>query len=143
MSEEKKPDGRHALYIMIGLTVYVAVLAVLAADQVFGLGLFPPELDRKLERDIASLADASIPLEKRRATFEEVVGYHEFSVPHLIAALKKKDPALQSAATACLIRIGAQFFGLREDQARAFGSDFRQWETWWKGVQAEMEKRSS
>ena len=46
---------RQSKWLLTGMTIYVIVLAVLAVDQIFELGLVRPELDRDLIAKIESL----------------------------------------------------------------------------------------
>ena len=143
MADKTKPTPRQAKLLLLGLGAYVLVLAVLAADQVFGLGLLPPQLDTHISRNIKSLGDTSLPPEKRRQVMRQIIDYHEFSIPHLINALEKGAPALRQPATFCLVRIGAEFFNLSEERARTLGSDATRWRTWWRATEADLERRSS
>jgi len=137
--------------LVVGLVVYALVLAVLAADQLFNLGLFPPELDKMLRRDIRTLAaivsDPNLTDEEKKAKAqpiaEEIVNYHEFSVPHLIKALESKDTRLHDPAAQCLVQIGARFFKLPEAQGKSFGTDPAKWKEWWKQTQAELDRRAT
>lgn len=235
----KKKEGQltkaQANLLLVGLTVYVVVLAVLAVDQIFGLGLVRPELDRLLIARIESLeseppavpvdrlaqlrqaalsytdphADprlaaigrqihdeayafaigsppdqpaltalgesiekfktaqppaqdpgavealasmaaalsdmvAAIPpedakaLARRREATDYIINYHEFSIPHLIRALRKAEPPAQAAALYCLDQIARRFF-------RYAGPDMttpEEWSQWWKRTEAGLENLS-
>ena len=238
---EKKgsPEGRltegQARLLLIGLTIFVAILAVLTADQIFEWGIMRPELDRRLllridsfdrsfpdiptrelaklsaraaslvgrmppemtaalrrieaasqgfevgappapktldelDKDLAKLKKAprlrpyaarikeleamaaelrrlraTVPAEKlkdlarhRDEDVEYVINYHEFSVPHLIRALRKGSPAVKAAAAYCLRQIAGRFFNHRGDE----GADPDKWGEWWAKKERELERRS-
>ena len=113
-----------------GLTVYVGVLGVLTADNVFHLGLFPPKLDRILAADIGKLNSADA--KTRQAAQDEIVAYHEFSIPPLIRALDRGDAQQKERCADCLRLIAAKYF-LSEAN---YGTDAAAWKQWWSIEQA-------
>lgn len=89
--------------------------------------------------------EADLPAETRKALAEYakddvnfVINYHEFSIPHLIRALRKGDPARKAAAAYCLKQIARQFFNYRGPEEQ----DPDAWQRWWRAKEAELERRS-
>ena len=82
--------------LVAGLAVYVGALGVLTADNVFHLGIFPPKLDRILAADIAKLGSADE--KKHVAAQDEILAYHEFSMPPLPRPIRVRPggPRLES-----------------------------------------------
>lgn len=87
----------------------------------------------------------ALPGERQRAArqfaeenVEYVINYHEFSVPHLISALRRGAPPARDVAAYCLRRIARRFFREREDH----GQDPDAWAGWWRRAEAELERRS-
>jgi hypothetical protein len=116
--------------LVAGLAVYVGALGVLTADSVFRLGLFPPKLDRMLAAEIAKLGSPGG--KQRLAAQDEIVAYHEFSIPPLIAALKRGDAQQKDRCAECLRLIAKKYF-LSEAN---YGTDAAAWSEWWRIEQA-------
>ena len=145
-------DRRVANFILAGLCVYALVLAVLTADQIFGLGLYPPKLDRMIMDHLDHLADPDMPKEERENTEEWLISYHEFAVPHLLKALRGGKPMVTQSATRCLQDIALKFFEPHDPrnpseptlQARrkiaSFGADPVLWEGWWIETRNRLEE---
>lgn len=114
----------------VGFAVYVGTLGVLTADNIFQLGLFPPKLDRILMADIAKLA--SQDEKEAKAAQEEIVSYHEFSVPPLLRAMERGDAAHQARCAECLRLIASRYF-LSDAN---YGTDSAAWRRWWSVIQA-------
>ena len=151
MDEEKLKGAWKENLLVAGLIIYALILLVLACDQLFELGLIRPELDRLLDRDIQSLSrvyqDAAVPKEQKEAMIENIVNWHEFSVPHLLDSLQSGNPAEQAAARDCLLRIGVRFFKLPAYATRKGTDpskwDAGQWEVWWKETKALLDSRAT
>jgi hypothetical protein len=77
-------------------------------------------------------------LTERWNTTEYIINYHEFSIPHLIRALRGEDKSGRAAATYCLHQIAARFFNYRGSE----GGDPERWKDWWRRTEAELERRS-
>ena len=134
MTEKQKSlFGTIAFVVLI---VYTIGLTVLAVDQLFGLGLWPPKLDRILMKDINDLGDSSISAEKRDAIAKEIVSYHEFSVPLLIKAIEKNKPGVREPATRCLQEIAKTFFN---SDITPLNSDVPKLRQWWQEQKKALE----
>jgi len=116
--------------LVVGLTVYVGALGVLTADNVFHLRLFPPKLDRMIATDIGKLGSTDKKVIK--AAQDEIVAYHEFSIPPLIRALKRGDAQQKPLCAECLHQIAGKYFLSGAD----YGTDAAAWDQWWSIEQA-------
>ena len=122
--------------IVAGFCIYALILAVLTVDQIFNLGLYPPKLDRMLSSHIQALGNPDLKPEEKQALADELVSYHEFSVPLLLKAVKKGDPQVKPAALRCLQEIAARFF---DADIRPMGDDPAQLDAWWKDLRAKLD----
>ena len=140
---ERPPAGLGTKLALAALCLYVLVLAVLTADQVFELGIHPPELDRMIRTRIGVLKDPALTPEQRAQNEELIIGYHEFSVPHLLRALPKAEGAQRESIVRCLQDIALKFFEPEDPEAlgrpspvalrkiASFGDDPVLWKGWW------------
>ena len=121
-----------------GLTLYTLILVVLALDQLLpgGPWIMVPALDRQLLQEIETLASADE--KERKKAEDEIVSYHEFSIPLLIKTLKRDDPELRGGVRVCLVRIAQEFFD--EPNAAAFEADPELWSAWWQRMDAKLER---
>ncbi len=116
--------------VVCGLVIYVGALGALTADNVFQLRLFPSRLERLLAGEIARL-DSPDP-KVRQAAQDEIVGYHEFSIPLLIRALRSGDAQRKERCAECLSLIARKFFLSDAD----YGPHAGRWSQWWRIQQA-------
>lgn len=125
--------GRALLY---GLIAYALVLTFFTIDNVLGLGVVRPKLDRQINRQIETLGDPNLTQEQRRGVMEEIISFHEFSVPLLLDAIEKGDPAVQRHSLRCLQEIAARFYN---QDIRSAGDDIDQLRRWWDETQEWLE----
>ena len=89
---EKPQDNRRAAlvqHLLIGgLTLYVVVLGVATVDELFDLGIFPPELDRQIRVHIKNL-ESSDPLVRAEAE-KQLVEIGHFAIKLLIKGMHKE-----------------------------------------------------
>ncbi len=102
MAEPEPQGGMGSKLLTIALAIYVCVLALAAVDELFDLGVFPPELERQIAAKIDDLRSTD-PMKVDRAEkwlFEEG---HQFAVRQLINELK--DPQIGAKAAQILAKI--------------------------------------
>ena len=92
-----------------------------------------------------ALADIRPDRMKALAAFREdkiefVINNHEFSISHLIRALRKGKPGVKPGAAYCLQQIAWRFFRYRCPDAELESADA--WSKWWRKQEAELERRS-
>ena len=76
--------------LTLALAIYVVVLMAAAVDELFDLGLFPPELERQISQHIKELKGPD-PLVQQAAAKWLVEEGHQFAVRQLIHELKRPD----------------------------------------------------
>jgi hypothetical protein len=134
----EKAEKRNNWLDQVVLTVFivfVAGLALLTLDQFFGFGIIRPKLDRRIVNEINELADPTITSERRTALEQEIVSYHEFSVPLLIESIEKGKPAVKAPATKCLQEIARTYFN---SDITSMDSNATQLKQWWRTVQEQF-----
>lgn len=100
--EQRKRRGWDRL-LTIALAVYVLVLMVAAVDELFDLGVFPPELEKQITAHLKELrsSDTSARQAAEKWLIEEG---HQFAVRQLIAELKNpqtRDKVAEILAKIC------------------------------------------
>ncbi len=95
-------SGLKSKLLTAALAIYVAVLMVAAADELFDLGIFPPELDRRIAVRIKDLHSTD-PAVKKKAEQWLVEEGHQFAIRQLIQALR--DPQIADDAAKLLKQI--------------------------------------
>ncbi len=112
--------AKHKATIGLGILVlYVVVLGVATADEVFSFGLFPTKLDRMICESIEKMQSPDAVT--REEGKQEILEYGDFSVPQLIDALDEPEP-LKGLALECLAEVSNQ----------EFGTDTTIWKNWYK-----------
>ena len=92
---------------LVVLIVYTLILAVMTADQIFGLGFFPTKLDRMIAESIDKFDSEEERV--RNDGVREIIEYGDFSVPQLVKALDR-DQQVAELAVSCLKKITEQDF---------------------------------
>lgn len=125
---------RHRSTILtVALVVYAIALGVAVADDVFHLGLFPTQLERRA-RDLIEQLDAPDQAARQTAADKLVKEMDTFvGVPELIRALGSRSAQRRALAVECLRRITRTRHGYAPDaspqQRRAA---IARWRAWWK-----------
>ena len=88
--------------LTIALAIYVLVLMVAAVDELFDLGVFPPELEKQISQHLKQLRSAD-PMEQNAAEKWLIEEGHQFAVRQLIAELR--DPQIQDRVGKILAQI--------------------------------------
>ena len=88
--------------LTIALAIYVLVLMVAAVDELFDLGVFPPELEKQIATHLKQLRSADT-MEQNAAEKWLVEEGHQFAVRQLIAELG--DPQIQDRVGKILAQI--------------------------------------
>lgn len=99
--EQRKRRGWDRL-LTIALAAYVLVLMAAAVDELFDLGIFPPELEKQISAHLEQLRDPD-PLVRQTAEKWLVQEGHQFAVRQLIAELK--DPKVRDKVAGILAKI--------------------------------------
>jgi len=92
--------------ILVGLTIYVIILGVATVDELFDLGIFPPELDKQISSHIAVLRDPSATPEAKKKADAALMDIGHFAIRQLIIELKHPD--MKAKAADLLKRICAE-----------------------------------
>lgn len=83
--------------ILVGLTIYVIILGVATLDELFELGIFPPELDKQVNTHIAALRDPAAAPEAKKTADAALMDIGHFAVRQLILELKHPDMRAKAA----------------------------------------------
>ena len=120
---------------LVVFIAFVAVLLLLTLDHFLGFGIVRPKLDRQLLREISQLADPNLPAEQRDALEQDIVSYHEFSVPLLIESIEKNKPGVREPAAKCLQEIARAYFG---SDIASLGADPAKLKEWWRTIRERL-----
>ena len=93
--------------LTIALGIYVCVLMVAAVDELFDVGIFPPELERDIAVWIKELRHED---QKVQARAEDKLANdgHQFAIRQLINELRDPDPKFRDRVAAILATICAE-----------------------------------
>lgn len=81
--------------LLVGMTIYVLILGVATVDELFDLGIFPPELEKQIAGHIEALRTGDETAKKNAET--QLLDIGHFALRQLIAELKTDDLKLKSA----------------------------------------------
>ena len=119
--------------VLVVFSLYVAALFVLALDQQFDWGLFPPKLTKQLTAQVEQLGDTKLSVQQRQTIADDIINWNEFSVPVLIKAIEKNQPGVREPALQCLQAIATKFYNA---DIRPLGSDPVKLRQWYAELQA-------
>lgn len=123
---------RRAL-LTVALVVYTAALAVLVADELLDLGLWPTALERQARALIARFGSPD-DADRRAAADEMVARIDPFvAIPELLRTLGHPSQVTRATAVACLRQITAAHHGYdpaAADEPRR--AAIARWQAWWQ-----------
>ncbi len=131
----EKPYNWLDQVVLVVFIVFVAGLVVLTLDHFLGFGIIRPKLDRQLLGEISELANPSLPAERRDALEQDIISYHEFSVPLLIESIEQGRSGVKEPATKCLQEIAHTYFN---SDIKSLDSDPVKLRQWWRTQEQQL-----